>query len=174
MQHPSVQHTAIANTHFSPKYITSFSIKGVPVFFSKDFFLSTNLFSKNISLLPSVPQAVPTGSAVPCAPGTLHGVSCASCCCSRGRQMSAGLPRLTPQINAHPHRMSIPYPRTRLVQSIPSAPRIRARLHLSQAVSGVGPDLEVVFLIDTGADSTSLLSPDITRLGIDRCHSCSG
>ena len=49
----------------------------------------------------------------------------------------------------------------------PSAPRIRARLHLSQAVSGVGPDVEVAFLIDTGADSTSLLSPDITRLGID-------
>ena len=49
----------------------------------------------------------------------------------------------------------------------PSAPRIRARLHLSQALSGVGPDVEVVFLIDTGADSTSLLSPDITRLGID-------
>ena len=49
----------------------------------------------------------------------------------------------------------------------PDAPRIRALLHLGRSVSGVGPDVEVILLINTGADSTSLLSLDMNRLGID-------
>ena len=49
----------------------------------------------------------------------------------------------------------------------PGAPRIRALLYLGRSVSGVGPNVEVIFLIDTGADSTSLLSLDMNRLGID-------